>query len=55
MMFHLIWKLLPGPWPLRALCAALMVAIIVVVLFSWVFPAVAPYVPVDGTVSVPGA
>lgn len=54
-MYGLIWSALPGPLLLRALCAIVLCAIVVVVLFSWVFPALAPFVPVDGTVSVPGS
>ncbi|HEX3004392.1 MAG TPA: hypothetical protein VHO27_09270 [Angustibacter sp.] len=50
-MYGWIWQHLPGPAAVRVLISALLVAAVVAVLFVWVFPAVAPYVPFnDGTV-----
>jgi hypothetical protein len=46
-----IWGHLPGPRWARSLLAAGLVAVLVAVLFGWVFPAVAPLLPFnDGTV-----
>jgi hypothetical protein len=46
-----IWCHLPGPRWARSLLAAGLVAVLVAVLFGWVFPAVAPLLPFnDGTV-----
>jgi hypothetical protein len=50
-MYAALWRALPGPvWVRAAICVGL-VAVAVVVCFTWVFPAVAPHLPVnDGTV-----
>jgi hypothetical protein len=46
-----IWRHLPGPTAVRVLMSAVLLVAVVAVLFIWVFPAVAPYVPFnDGTV-----
>lgn len=37
-MYAWIWAHLPGPWPVRLLIALLLVAAVVVVLFTVVFP-----------------
>jgi len=54
-VYEWMWRHLPGPWPVRALiCLALAVAA-TLVLFHWVFPAVAPLMPFnDGTVTPSG-
>lgn len=44
-MYGALWRVLPGPWPLRVVIVALLVLAFVAVCFTWVFPAVAPYVP----------
>ena len=44
-MYGWIWRHLPGPTWLRAIFALALVGAVVVVLFAWVFPAVAPYMP----------
>jgi hypothetical protein len=33
-----LWRHLPGPWPARLLCCAVLAVIVVVVLFQLVFP-----------------
>lgn len=50
-MYAALWRVLPGPaWVRVAICLAL-VMVVVVACFTWVFPAIAPHVPVnDGTV-----
>ena len=37
-MYAWIWRHLPGPWPLRTLLAAVLVAAAVLALFTVVFP-----------------
>lgn len=44
-MYAAIWRLLPGPLWLRLLLAVLLIAGAVLVLFEWVFPVIAPYMP----------
>jgi hypothetical protein len=47
-----IWRRLPGPRPVKALVALLLVAAVVLVLFQFGFSHLAPYMPFnDGTVS----
>ncbi len=53
-LYGALWRVLPGPTAVRVLLAVLLVAGVVAVCFTWVFPAVAPSVPwnsstVDGT------
>lgn len=51
MIYGAIWRVLPGPTAVKALLALLLLALVVAVLFLWVFPAVAPYMPFnDNTV-----
>ena len=44
-MYGLLWRLLPGPVWIRALLALLLVVAVVAVCFTWVFPAIAPFMP----------
>ena len=37
-MYAWVWRHLPGPWPVRALIALVMAAVIVIVLMLWGFP-----------------
>lgn len=51
-MYGWIWRHLPGPWPVRLLTSLVLIAATALILMQWVFPAVAPYVPLyDETVS----
>ena len=51
-MYGFLWRLLPGPWPVRAVLALALVLAVVAALFAWGFPLLAPLVPFnDGTVS----
>ncbi|MEZ5117403.1 MAG: hypothetical protein R2737_14165 [Candidatus Nanopelagicales bacterium] len=53
-MYGWIWRHLPGPTPVRALIAVLLVAAVVAVLFVWVFPWLQPRLPFTD-VTVDGA
>jgi hypothetical protein len=37
-MYAWIWRHLPGPWPLRTLLAVALLAAVVLLLFTTVFP-----------------
>lgn len=55
-MYAFIWRLLPGPVPVKAMLALLLVLVVVFVLFQYVFPIAAPLVPFnDNTVSTGGS
>jgi len=47
--YALIWRLLPGPRALKAVEALVLLLAVVAVLFIWVFPQVAPYMPFNNT------
>ena len=47
--YGLIWRLLPGPKALKVLEALVLVVAVVAVLFVWVFPHIAPYMPFNET------
>ena len=47
-MYGALWRLLPGPWPVKALLSLLLVVVVVAVCFLWLFPAIAPYMPFNG-------
>ncbi|MDR3070934.1 MAG: hypothetical protein LBU38_08040 [Propionibacteriaceae bacterium] len=44
-IYGFIWWLLPGPKPVKFILALLLLAAVLVVLFQYVFPAVADYMP----------
>lgn len=44
-LYGTLWKLLPGPLPVKIVQAAILVAVVVYVLFTWVFPVLEPYMP----------
>ncbi|UFU03101.1 hypothetical protein LQF12_00360 [Ruania suaedae] len=44
-MYAAIWRILPGPAAVKALLSLILLAAVVAVLFTWVFPAIAPYMP----------
>lgn len=51
-MYAWMFRHLPGPLVVRILLVIVILAAIVVVLFGWVFPAIAPYLPLNnGTVT----
>ena len=47
--YGLLWRLLPGPKALKMVEASLLVLAVVAVLFVWVFPQIAPYMPFNET------
>lgn len=44
-MYGPLWRLLPGPWPVKVVLSLLLVAAVVAACFLWLFPAIAPYMP----------
>lgn len=44
-MYGWIWQHLPGPTPLRVVIALALVAAVVLVLFTWVFPWAVTWLP----------
>lgn len=44
-MYGLIWRLLPGPTAVKVVEAALLIALVIAVLFQWVFPQLALLMP----------
>ena len=55
-MYAALWGLSPGGRLAKTLQALLLVAVVVGVLFLWVFPAVTPHLPFeDVTISSDGA
>lgn len=40
-----LWRILPGPIAVRIVLAVVLTLVVVAVLFTWVFPAIAPLVP----------
>ena len=47
--YGLLWRVLPGPTALKAVEALVLALAVVAVLFIWVFPQVAPYMPFNET------
>jgi hypothetical protein len=55
-MYGWLFRRLPGPLWVRILLTALLLAALVVALFGWVFPAIAPYMPFnDGLIGAPAS
>ena len=44
-MYGPLWRLLPGPWPAKALMSVILAAAVVAVCFLWLFPTIAPMMP----------
>ena len=47
--YRLLWRVLPGPKALKVVQAVLLTLAVVAVLFTWVFPQIAPFMPFNGT------
>lgn len=54
-MYAALWRLLPGPWPVKALACLILLCAVVAVCFVWVFPAAAPYMPFNDNTVSPGS
>ncbi|MHB1613514.1 MAG: hypothetical protein ACYCXA_13600 [Actinomycetes bacterium] len=52
-MYAWIWHRLPGPWPVRTLLGLVLLLLVVVVLFTLVFPAVSGWLPIDRVTLTP--
>ncbi len=51
-MYGWLYRIIPGPWWVKVLVLLVLFAALVVVLFGWVFPMIAPYMPFNqGTIS----
>ncbi|WP_420369849.1 hypothetical protein [Curtobacterium sp. L1-20] len=52
MIFPFVWRILPGPTALKVIELLVLLAALVFVLFTWVFPWIAADIlpPPDGTV-----
>ncbi len=48
-MYGLLWRILPGPTWLKAMQAVVLALAVVAILFTWVFPALAPLMPFNET------
>lgn len=48
-MYAWMWQHLPGPVPVRALTALVLIAALVLTLFLWVFPWVESHLEYDNT------
>jgi hypothetical protein len=44
-----LWRVLPGPRPIKAVQATVLLIAVIAVLFTWVFPAIAPLMPFNDT------
>lgn len=44
-MYAGLWRLLPGPWPVRVVVLLVLAALLVLLLFEVVFPWVEPLLP----------
>jgi hypothetical protein len=50
-MYAALWRILPGPWWVRALILLVAAAAIVAACVLWIFPFIDQYVaPIDSTV-----
>jgi hypothetical protein len=47
-MYGPMWRLLPGPWQVKALLLLVLIVGVVAVCFLWLFPAIAPHLPSNG-------
>jgi hypothetical protein len=47
-MYGPMWRLVLGPWQVKALLLLVLIVGVVAVCFLWLFPAIAPYIPFNG-------
>ena len=48
-MYALLWRVLPRPTAVKVMELIVLAVVVVAVLFTWVFPAVAPLMPFNST------
>ena len=48
-LYGTLWRILPGPTVAKVAQVAVLAAVVVVVLFVWVFPQIAPLMPFNET------
>lgn len=48
-MYGWLWRHLPGPTLVRVLIALVLLAAVVAVCFTWLYPAIAPHMPFNET------
>lgn len=48
-MYALLWRVLPGPTAVKVMELIVLAVVVVAVLLTWVFPAVAPLMPFNST------
>lgn len=58
-MYAALWRRLPGSRPVKTVLCLVLVLAVVAACFTWVFPAIAPYMPfndnsVDSAPVTPG-
>ncbi len=46
-MYGCPWRVLPGPVRLRVPLLVLLAEVMIAICFTWVFPAVAPWMPLN--------
>lgn len=44
-----LWRVLPGPMAIKVLLALVLAVAVIAALFTWVFPAIAPFMPFNDT------
>jgi len=47
-MYAALWRVLPGPAWLKVIELLVLAGLVVAALFTWVFPAIEPFVPGTG-------
>lgn len=44
-----LWRALPGSMPVKVVLVLVLALTVIAVLFTWVFPAIAPFMPFNDT------
>ena len=44
-MYGALWRLIPGPWPVKLLVMLLLAAAVLLALATWVFPWIDSFLP----------
>lgn len=56
MIYAALWRVLPGPAPVKVLLCLVLALVVVAFCFVWLFPRIAPLMPFnDNTVTPSGA